>query len=521
MPAMPALPDALEGLVSDIAAHDAVLASRARDALLRLLRAATSLAWARDHAASLAAASSEQAVLEHVVATASALTGAPEVWALGWEPRGSQPRITAVAGSTPRVGDELLRPEVLSRSLVAEVVASGRPAWSDDAASDARYAAARSIAALQLRSVGCLPLGERAVLYLADPTTAGRFDADQRSQLSALCTLAAAWLAPAPPSAKPRAQPLPGLVGRSAAMAEVASQVRAFAPLPWPLLVRGETGTGKELVARAVHQLGPTASGPFVAANAGAIPDTLAESTLFGHVRGAFTGADRDHAGWVGEADGGTLFLDEVGELSHASQVRLLRLLQEGTYQRVGEARTRRFTGRIVAATHQAVDQADSGFRADLYHRLSAAVVQLPPLRERLDDLPLLAEHLLATAAAELGRPPPALAPATVGDLAARPWPGNVRQLQNAMRYALARALADGSEQLLPAHLPPGGSAGGGSPLALATDLATATTRFQQEQVRAALAQSQGNKSDAARALGVSRQWLHRLVARWDAEGPW
>ncbi len=513
---MTTLPVSLDELVQQVRSHDPALALDVEDALQRLLRAASSLAWARDHAPALAAASGPQGVLQAVVDAARALTDAPQVWALGFS-QGDRPTLTALAGSQPHLGDTPLAPEHLSRSLVAEVTSEGRPAWSDDAASDARYGASRSIAALSLRSVGCLPLGKQAVLYLADPDTPGRFSADQRSQLSALCSLAGAFLGP-PPQAPP-AEPLPGIVGDSTAMQELAGLVRAFAPLPWPLLVRGETGTGKELVARAVHALGPTAGGPFVPVNCGAIPEALAESTLFGHVRGAFTGADRDRDGWVGEAQGGTLFLDEIGELSPPNQVRLLRLLQEGTYQRVGEARTRRFEGRIVAATHRPIEDAGQAFRADLYHRLSATVVQVPPLRDRLDDVPLLARHLLAQAARELNVDAPTLTTEADRALCSRSWPGNVRELVNTLRRALARSVAMQRAVLDPAHLagPVDASeshARSADELA-GLDLAAATEHFQRRVVEAALRDAGGNKSEAARQLGVSRQWLHRLVARW------
>ncbi|HJN74717.1 MAG TPA: sigma 54-interacting transcriptional regulator [Myxococcota bacterium] len=309
-------------------------------------------------------------------------------------------------GATARpVGDggNIPAPAEISKTMVGQVIEEGRPAWSDDALADARFTEAESVQAYGLRSIGCLPLGEQGVLYLHDPREPGRFPLDCRAKLTALCSLAALVLKVDTRTGDkaPQGLEVPGLVGSAPAMVELYEAVHAFAGMPWPALVLGETGTGKEAVARALHSLSDNADGAFVALNCGAIPDELAESTLFGHVKGAFTGADRPRDGLVARAAGGTLFLDEVGELSPRAQLKLLRLLQEGTYNRVGEDRERRVRARVVAATHQPLEEDRETFRDDLYYRLAACVLNVPPLRARSQDVPALAEHLLDKALGE------------------------------------------------------------------------------------------------------------------------
>jgi DNA-binding NtrC family response regulator len=296
--------------------------------------------------------------------------------------------------------------------------------------------------------------------------------------------------------------------------------IRAFSPMPWPALVLGETGSGKEGVARALHQLSPRAAKPFVAVNCGAIPETLAESTLFGHERGAFTGADRAQAGVVERVGEGTLFLDEIGELSPPIQVKLLRLLQEGTYERLGGRRTETFSGRILAATHRELDSAQTrgNFREDLYYRLAACVIHVPPLRERLSDVPLLARHLLRRSLDELpDRVRLELSEAALRGLSQRSWPGNVRELENALRGGIARAMAGGSRILDAEHLGPVPSGSGPSAIVMG-GLNKATEAFQRQRIEAALEATGGNRTQAAKQLGVSRQWLHRLMSRWDVK---
>ncbi|MEM6926217.1 MAG: sigma-54-dependent Fis family transcriptional regulator [Myxococcota bacterium] len=506
-------------------ALDAATTNAVEEPLQRLLRATRATVWAQQRLPALAAAATESELLQVLVDEAIAFTGAPEAWAMTWVDEGSASQVRALAGSgAGRTADGAwLVPSEISKSILGRVAEDLRPAWSDDATADARFFGAESIQAMALRSVGCIPIGSRGALYLHDPDTPGRFTTEARYNLPSLCRLVAAML-PAPTPDRPAAPgpaPLAGLVGRAPAMRELYAAVRAFAPMPWPVLVLGETGTGKEAVARAVHDLSGRA-GPFVAVNAANLGPELAESELFGHERGAFTGAVRAREGRLAEAGTGTLFLDEVGELPPTVQAKLLRLLQEGVFRRIGGDRDHTFAGRIVAATNQPIDQSGDRFRLDLYHRLSACVVRTPALREHPEDLPELVDHLLARVAAEADLPPPQTPPQVIAALQARAWPGNVRELLNVLRGAVALVAARGQSSLSLADLPAPADLSTTRPSdAWPAGLELATTRFQQERVRAALVAHGGNRTQAARALEVSRQWLHRLIARWNEEGSW
>ncbi|HEX9811681.1 MAG TPA: sigma-54 dependent transcriptional regulator [Burkholderiales bacterium] len=236
-----------------------------------------------------------------------------------------------------------------------------------------------------------------------------------------------------------RNYPVGGMIGDCAAMREVFERIRKVAPTDSTVLIRGESGTGKELVARALHEMSPRKDAPVVAVNCAAIPDTLIESELFGHERGAFTGAVAEHRGLIETADGGTLFLDEIGELPAAAQARLLRVLQEGEIRRVGSARARKVNVRLIAATHRDLEGrvAEGSFRSDLYFRLHVFEIQLPPLCDRGDDIATLAEFLLAKICRRLNRPRAWLAPQALSAMQAYRWPGNVRELENAIERAV------------------------------------------------------------------------------------
>ncbi|MBN2068990.1 MAG: sigma-54-dependent Fis family transcriptional regulator [Opitutales bacterium] len=229
------------------------------------------------------------------------------------------------------------------------------------------------------------------------------------------------------------------LIGRSELMLGVYKSIGRVAALPATVFIHGETGTGKELIAQTIHRFSKRAEKPFVAINCAAIPETLLESELFGHERGAFTGAEKLHIGRFEQADGGTIFLDEIGDMPHALQVKLLRVLQERKIQRLGGSKEIPVDVRIIAATHRDLEQLiQSGdFREDLFHRLCVAEIELPPLRERRDDIPLLVNHLLNEAAKEYGFKMASIDEEAMSLLQQQPWPGNVRQLQNAVRKAL------------------------------------------------------------------------------------
>ncbi|MDI1480000.1 sigma-54 dependent transcriptional regulator [Polyangium sp. y55x31] len=250
--------------------------------------------------------------------------------------------------------------------------------------------------------------------------------------------------APAAPAARVDGGAFEGLIGRSAAMREVEARLRKVAPTDATVLVLGESGTGKELVAAAIHRMSRRSGRAFVPVNCAAIPEGLIESELFGHERGAFTGATSAHAGLVEAADGGTLFLDEIGELPQSAQARLLRFLQTGEVRHVGSTRARKVSVRLVAATHRdlaAMVQAGT-FRSDLYFRLRVIEVRLPPLRERGDDALALASHFITEGSRKAGRPVPALSPDAEKAIMTHSWPGNVRELENAIERALI--LSDG-----------------------------------------------------------------------------
>jgi DNA-binding NtrC family response regulator len=258
---------------------------------------------------------------------------------------------------------------------------------------------------------------------------------------------------------------LRNIVGSSAPMQELFSLIERVAFADVPVLITGESGTGKELVARAIHQGSNRASGPFVALNCGAVPETLLESEFFGHERGAFTGAVKAHAGRFEQANGGTLFLDEIGTMRVDLQAKLLRAIQEQEIQRLGSTDTRKVDVRILAATGEDLQQAirERTFREDLYYRLNVVPIQLPPLRERAEDVPLLVQHFLDRAAGKFSREAPAIAPEALARLQSYPWPGNVRELENCMERLLVLCRGDRlTVDDLPANLRDGVGIGAG-----------------------------------------------------------
>ena len=304
-------------------------------------------------------------------------------------------------------------------------------------------------------------------------------------------------------------QSFAGIVGRNAKMLELFDTIREVAEVNIPVLIQGESGTGKELVAAAIHNEGPLADKPFVAVNCGALPEGVLESELFGHVKGAFTGAVGDRKGRFELADRGTIFLDEIGDLPGATQVKLLRVLQEGIFQRVGGEESIKVDIRVISATNKnlAEEVAAGRFREDLFYRLCVVPVYLPPLRERRNDIPLLAENLLKRALKEMDREDVILSPETVGVMMDYDWPGNVRELENALQYALIKCR---DSLLLPEYLP-------------SKILETYVPRhsypkkqrkrkLDAETVWRTLDETGGNKVETALKLGVSRATLYRFL---------
>jgi two-component system NtrC family response regulator len=314
------------------------------------------------------------------------------------------------------------------------------------------------------------------------------------------------------PSRRAAAFAAPEMDGESEAWRESVRRLPAAAASGLPVLVLGETGTGKELVARALHALSPRRAAPFVAHNCGATPDSLIESELFGHARGAFTGAVGERAGLFEAADGGTLFLDEIGDASALLQMKLLRVLQEGEARRVGDTRVRRIDARIVAATHRdlAVAVRAGTFRADLYYRLDAVRVRLPALRERGRDVLVLARRFLGAAAGACGVRPPLLAPELAERLLRYRWPGNVRELANACAYAVR--VAGARDVVSVEHWPEPAFA---LEDARGDGLHGETRALEERRLRETLDRTRGNKTQAARALGLSRQGLLKKLRRY------
>jgi len=304
---------------------------------------------------------------------------------------------------------------------------------------------------------------------------------------------------------------LPGVVTSNPEMLKICDEVAMLAASSVTILLNGESGTGKELLAQAIHKLSARAGGPFVAINCAAIPEQLLESELFGHEKGAFTGAIKTTIGKVEQADGGTLFLDEIGDMPASLQAKLLRFLQERVIERVGGRKQISVDIRVVSATNQDLMALaeTGGFRSDLYYRVGEAVISIPPLRERLEDAVYIANRLLRQYAEELDRPPRGLSSDAMAAIVSHQWPGNVRELQNCLKRAVAGAT---------------------SPILKAADLRLGTTevdesaltlrqardRAEKAAIRQALAIAKGNISEAARLLDTSRPTVYQLMKQHD-----
>ncbi|MFN7950623.1 MAG: sigma 54-interacting transcriptional regulator [bacterium] len=474
--------------------------------------------------------------------------------------------------------ETLARPgHLISRTIAERVLASGEPFDSPDAMADTRLASVGSVHDLRVRSVLCVPCrgdkGTVGALYLDHRFWADAFGPEDRVLVEAIADQAAIGLenlrladelarrnaaleraqrdlltqnqALAREAEAERARVAAveqqlehaqrenalrhrydRIVGRSPAMVDVLRLVDRVTDTESTVLVYGESGTGKELIARAIHYNGPRSKAPFVSLNCGALPETLLEATLFGHRKGAFTGAIETRTGLFEEANGGTLFLDEVGDMSPTMQVRLLRAIQEGEIRPVGADRPVKVNVRIVAATHRDLraEVEKGNFRQDLLYRLEVIVLSLPALRDRREDIPLIATHLLSELAGRDGKPAPALSRGALELLLSHDWPGNVRELASVLETA--RVLANG-DVIQPNDLAASPAfhairARATAPAASADDDASAGGDFR-EQVQAferkilsdSLARASGNMSRAARALGMDRAQMFRLLKRY------
>ncbi|MBI4862247.1 MAG: sigma 54-interacting transcriptional regulator [Candidatus Riflebacteria bacterium] len=443
--------------------------------------------------------------------------------------KGKEPEILASAGKRP--GGESGR---ISRTVVDQVLSTGAPVLVADVQADPVLSRSRSIAA-QVRSVIAAPLSRGATLegivLLESPVSRRSFSQDERDLLGLITRTLADQLHRAGEARElasanerlgemqrvemARENHLGNLVGAAAAMRKVLDQVRQVAPTDVTTLLLGETGTGKELAARAVHQLSPRRDAPFVAINCMALPDDLIEAELFGHAKGAFSGAQGDRLGRFEMAHRGTVFLDEVGELSLRVQVKLLRVLQERVIQRLGEGKDRPVDVRLIAATNADLATLISRgtFRDDLYYRLSVFSIQLPPLRARLEDLPPLVDHFVRSFNQTLRRQIKGVEPRAMKLLESHGWPGNVRELRNVIEAAFVRERGPWitPESLFFAR--PGGRAPAPD-RDMPAGLEAAKREFERRHILAALEAEKGNALAAIRRLKTSKSNFYKKCAR-------
>ena len=298
-----------------------------------------------------------------------------------------------------------------------------------------------------------------------------------------------------------------GILGKDSKMLTVFQQIRDVAGYDYPVHISGETGTGKELVANAIHNESPRSGAPFVPINCGALPESLIESELFGHVKGAFSGAVRNKKGRFELADRGTIFLDEIADLSKPMQVKLLRFLQDGTFEKVGGEKTTSVNVRVVSATNKNLKKElqHNNFRKDLFYRLNVIPIHLPPLRERRNDIPLLVEHFLNEAEEMHDSKPPKVSKEALSIMMGYHWPGNVRELQNVIQFAIVNCSGD---TIMPKDLP--------MELKEESILRSsrgASRKLDIEIVKSALEKTGGNKAKASRLLGVGRATLYRFLS--------
>lgn len=414
----------------------------------------------------------------------------------------------------------------ISHSTVEKVLETGQPILTFDALSDERFDEARSVIMHQIRSIACVPLllkGERiGVIYIDSRGQKARFTRQSLDFLQAFANQAAIALENARLVAQlqqdnellkeefHRIYAFKEIIGKSKAMEQVFRMMGKVLNNDITVLLLGETGTGKELVARAIHHNGWRKQKRFVPVNCGAIPENLIESELFGHKKGAFTGAVSDKKGLIETAHGGTLFLDEVGELPLNMQVKFLRFLQDKQFTPVGEVRTREADVRIVAATNQNLEEAvhRKQFREDLFYRLNVIHIRIPPLRERKKDIPILVQHFLSQYSNKLEKPVTGVNAEAMERLMAYHWPGNVRELENTIERAVVMATSSQitDEDLM---LPPVSKTSAG------IEAGKTLQEVSRQLLEKTLETVEGNKTKAAEMMGVSLRWIHYKMKEW------
>ncbi len=460
-----------------------------------------------------------QSLLEALLDGAIEATGAEKGFVVLL--RDSKPEVRAARNLRQESIPDAVRQ--LSDSIIAKVIESRRPLIVSNAMSDAAFQRAESVMLMKLTSVMCAPLvagGDLiGLLYLGNDRVANLFDPRGLDLITIFAGQAALILQNAllldslrtdnaELEKRLKGQKFGEIIGSVSSMMEVFRKVQKVAPTDISVLITGETGTGKELIAREIHTRSPRASGPFVVINCGAIPENLMESEMFGHVRGAFTGAVATRLGKFQQANGGTLFLDEIGELPLALQVKLLRALQERVVTKIGDAKPEKVDIRVVAATHRELEEEikKGSFREDLFYRLNVVNVYLPPLRDRGDDILVIAKYLITKYIAELGSNVRGFTPNALIAIRKYDWPGNIRQLENRIKKALV--LCDqtliGPEDL---DLSP-------DQVTAILPLDKAKEEFQRKYILDVLERNNGNRTKTARDLGVDPRTIFRYLEK-------
>jgi Nif-specific regulatory protein len=412
----------------------------------------------------------------------------------------------------------------VSRTITDRVLNEGVSILSNDVQESGDFNDAESLIASRIQALLCVPLmlfdKPLGVIYLYSSESFSRFDKDQLQLMTAIAGLAAVaianarhveWLESENQRLQEDIQVEHNMIGESQRMRDVYQFIARVAPTSATVLIWGESGTGKELAARAIHLNSPRKGKPFVAVNCAALTETLLESELFGHEKGAFTGAVAQKKGKLEVADGGTLFLDEVGEMPQLLQVKLLRVLQEREFERVGGTRTLKVDIRLIAATNKDLEEAirQGTFRQDLYYRLNVVALDMPPLRERREDISLLASYFIQKYSDKCNRRVRGISSEARARLTSYDWPGNVRELENAIERAV---VLGATETILPEDLPEA---------ALETDVPAsggvakyheAVAEAKKQLILKAVEQAAGNYTEAAKLLGVHPNYLHRLI---------
>ena len=423
---------------------------------------------------------------------------------------------------------ELKEPFRISRTIARQVLTDGVAVMANDLLNDQQFRPTESLVASQIRALLCVPLlvfGSTLGIIYADTTDpAARVDEHHLRLLTAIASVTAValehvryveWLEGENRRLQEEISIQHDMVGESPKMQDIYGFVSKVAAFDSTVLIRGESGTGKELVARAIHRNSKRANRPFVAINCAALMETLLESELFGHERGAFTGAFAQKKGKIEVADGGTLFLDEIGELAPTLQAKLLRVLQEREFERVGATRPTKVDIRLIAASNRNLDEAvkTNLFRPDLFFRLNVVSVTMPPLRDRREDIALLAAYFVQKYSREANRPVVGISREAMSMLVHYDWPGNVRELQNAVERAVVLGTSD---HIRPEDLPETLVESTGFVPAAQVRYHDAVNSVKRDVIKKAIDQAHGNFTEAAKLLDLHPNYLHRLVRNMD-----